>query len=34
MPRANRHYIPGYVWHVIYRCYKLAWPLDRGDCWL
>ncbi len=22
MPRANRHYLPGYVWHVTHRCHK------------
>ncbi len=22
MPRANRHYIPGYVWHIANRCHK------------
>ena len=22
MPRANRHYIPGYVWHITHRCDK------------
>ena len=22
MPRANRHYIPGCVWHIIHRCHK------------
>lgn len=22
MPRANRHYIPGYVWHITQRCHK------------
>ncbi len=22
MPRANRHYIPGYVWHLTHRCHK------------
>jgi len=22
MPRANRHYIPGYVRHLTHRCYK------------
>ena len=22
MPRARRHYIPGYVWHIIHRCHK------------
>ncbi len=22
MPRAKRHYIPGYVWHTTHRCHK------------
>jgi len=22
MPRANRHYIPGYIWHITHRCHK------------
>ena len=22
MPRANRYYIPGYVWHITHRCHK------------
>lgn len=22
MPRANRHYLPGYIWHVTHRCHK------------
>ena len=22
MPRANRHYIPGYIWHINHRCHK------------
>lgn len=22
MPRANRHYIPGFVWHITHRCHK------------
>lgn len=22
MPRANRHYIPGYLWHITHRCHK------------
>ena len=22
MPRANRHYIPGYVWHITHQCHK------------
>ncbi|UWZ79788.1 transposase [Geoalkalibacter halelectricus] len=22
MPRANRHYVPGYIWHITHRCHK------------
>jgi len=22
MPRANRHSIPGYIWHITHRCHK------------
>ena len=22
MPRANRHYFPGYIWHITHRCHK------------
>ena len=22
MPRANRHYLPGYIWHVTHRCHN------------
>jgi len=37
MPRANRHYIPGYVWHVTHRCHKreflLKFNKDKGR-WL
>jgi len=22
MPRANRHFIPGYIWHLTHRCHK------------
>jgi REP element-mobilizing transposase RayT len=22
MPRANKHYMPGYVWHITHRCHK------------
>ena len=33
MARAKRHYIPGYVWHITYRCHKreflLKFPRDR-----
>ena len=28
MPRANRHYIPGYVWHVTHRCHKKEFLLN------
>ena len=33
MPRANRYYIPGYIWHITDRCHKgeflLKFPRDR-----
>ena len=33
MPRANRHHIPGQVWHITHRCHKkeflLKFPRDR-----
>jgi len=36
MPRANRHHIPGYVWHITHRCHKreflLKFARDR-QCW-
>ena len=22
MPRASRHYLPGYVWHLTHRCHR------------
>ena len=22
MPRANRHFLPGHVWHITHRCHK------------
>jgi hypothetical protein len=22
MPRANRHYLPGQLWHITHRCHK------------
>jgi REP element-mobilizing transposase RayT len=28
MPRANRHYIPGYVWHITHRCHKKEFLLN------
>jgi REP element-mobilizing transposase RayT len=37
MARANRHYIPGCVWHITHRCHKreflLRFVRDRR-CWL
>jgi putative transposase len=34
MPRANRHYMPGYVWHITHRCHQkeflLRYPDDRA----
>ncbi len=30
MPRANRHYIPGYVWHITHRCHKKEFLLEFG----
>ena len=33
MPRANRYFLPGYVWHITHRCHKreflLKFPRDR-----
>ncbi len=40
MPRANRHHLPGHVWHVAHRCHKqeflLKFARDRRlwGCWL
>ena len=37
MPRANRHFIPGYIWHITQRCHKQEFLLklqkDRKN-WL
>ena len=37
MPRANRYYLPGYVWHITHRCHErehlLKFPRDRR-CWV
>ena len=34
MARANRHFIPGHVWHLTHRCHKreflLKFTLDRA----
>jgi len=24
MPRANRHFLPGHVWHITHRCHQKA----------
>ena len=29
MARANRHYIPGYVWHITHRCHQKEFLLKR-----
>jgi hypothetical protein len=37
MPRANRYFLPGFLWHITYRCHKkeflLTFSRDR-ECWL
>ena len=37
MPRGNRYYIPGLIWHITHRCHKkeflLKFARDR-KCWL
>lgn len=34
MPRANRHYLPGYVWHLTHRCHKKEFLLKFArDRW-
>jgi len=36
MPRANRYFLPGYIWHITHRCHKkeflLKFSTDRKDC--
>ncbi len=37
MPRANRHYLPGYIWHITHRCHKQEYLLKLSkdkQCWL
>jgi hypothetical protein len=33
MPRANRHFLPGQLWHITHRCHEksflLRFPRDR-----
>jgi putative transposase len=37
MPRANRHFIPGYVWHITHRCHKKEFlkinKIAKDDQW-
>lgn len=37
MPRANRHFLPGHIWHITHRCHEreflLKFSLDRR-CWI
>lgn len=37
MPRANRYFLPGHVWHISHRCHKkeflLKFSKDR-ECWM
>ena len=30
MPRANRHFLPGYVWHITHRCHRRNFLLKFG----
>ncbi len=30
MPRANRHHLPGHVWHITHRCHKQEFLLKFG----
>lgn len=29
MPRANRHYLPGQLWHITHRCHKMEFLLQE-----
>lgn len=31
MPRANRHFMPGYIWHITHRCHKQEFLLKFGQ---
>ena len=32
MPRANRHFVPGHVWHITHRCHRKTFLLKfAGD---
>lgn len=34
MPRANRHFVPGQLWHITHRCHKKSFLLKfaRDRC--
>lgn len=32
MPRANRYFVPGYVWHITHRCHRKVFLLKFGKC--
>ena len=40
MPRANRYFLPGYIWHITHRCHKTEFLLkfardrERWIAWL
>ena len=29
MPRTNRHFIPGYIWHITHRCHDRQFLLQH-----
>ncbi len=29
MPRANRHFLPGQIWHLTHRCHEKAFLLPE-----
>jgi len=31
MPRANRHFLPGFVWHLTHRCHKREFLLSMAN---
>lgn len=31
MPRANRHFIPGHIWHITHRCHNKAFLLEHEE---
>mgnify|MGYP006280905929 CR=1 FL=1 len=31
MPRANRHFVPGHIWHITHRCHNKAFLLEHRE---